>query len=377
MSSPPRDFRMPAEWHPHTATWLSWPHNLDTWPPHLLPAVERTYAEMIRLLLTGERVDLLVTDEAMERRAREVVGAVDGLPYELITHQVPTIDAWIRDYGPTFVVDVAPHHPVTRKPSVGTLCPRPPLAMVNWRFNGWGGKYPEYERDREVPARINERVQVPRFEPGIVFEGGSIEVNGRGTVLTTEQCLLNPNRNPHLNRAELDQVMGDYLGVTQVVWLGQGIAGDDTDGHVDDLARFVNETTVVCVVEDDPADENHASLQANFELLGRSKDQDGQPLHLVPLPMPDPVYTDESSIFTTHQSPLATFRRLPASYANFLIGNAVVLVPVFDDPNDARALAILQELFPTRHVVGLDCRALVFGYGSIHCVSQQQPQPLS
>lgn len=381
-------YRMPAEWHPHEATWLSWPHNRDTWPDDLLREVERTYAQMIRHLITAETVNVLVADEAMEQRARAVLREVEVEVDSVVLHHIPTVDAWIRDYGPTFVVDVSPRQPLAvvdvspRHPVAPS--PRQPLAMVGWKFNGWGGKYPEYERDTGVPARINERLRIPRFDPGIVFEGGSIDVNGSGTVLTTEQCLLNPNRNPHLSKTEIEQVMRDYLGLTHIIWLKDGIVGDDTDGHVDDIARFVNETTVVCALEENPDDENYEPLRDNYELLKRATDQDGNLVNVISLPMPDPLFTDECEVFAVSPAhPLTAdpkvgrspaHRRLPASYANFYIGNAIVFVPVFDDPNDARALWILRSCFPTRRVVGLDCKALVFGYGSIHCVTQQQPR---
>jgi agmatine deiminase len=330
---------MPAEWHPHTATWLSFPHNEETWGERL-PDVEDAYAQMILHLHHGEIVNLLVNDEAMERRVREKLLAVGVDLSRVVLHRIPTVDAWIRDYGPTFLI-----HPTTQ----------PPLAMVDWTFNGWGNKYPDYSRDTVIPRLLNERLRIPRFEPGIVLEGGSIDVNGAGAVLTTEQCLLHPNRNPPLNRAEIEQYLKDYLGVTQIIWLGEGIVGDDTDGHVDDLARFVNPTTVVCAVEEDPADENYAALRENYRRLQATG------FNVIPLPLPGVVSDGD--------------RRLPASYANFYIGNEVVLVPTFHHPNDAKAMALLAQMFPTRKVVGVPCLSLIYGYGAIHCVTQQQPKP--
>jgi agmatine deiminase len=327
---------MPAEWHSHTATWLSFPHNQETWGDRLLD-VEDACVQMIDSLHRGEIVNLLVNDEAMERRVKAKLLAVGVDLSRVVLHRIPTVDAWIRDYGPTFLLQ------------------KSEIAMVDWTFNGWGNKYPDYPRDTVIPRLINERLRIPRFEPGIVLEGGSIDVNGAGAVLTTEQCLLNPNRNPHLSKTEIEQYLKDYLGVTQIIWLGEGIVGDDTDGHVDDIARFVNPTTIACAVEEDPADENYAALRENYRRLQTTG------LNVIPLPMPGVVSDGE--------------RRLPASYANFYIGNEVVLVPTFHHPNDVKAMAILAQTFPTRKVIGIPCASLIYGYGAIHCVTQQQPKP--
>jgi agmatine deiminase len=257
-------------------------------------------------------------------------------------HIADYADVWFRDYGPTFVVN--------RKSGS--------LAMVNWTFNAWGGKYPELAGDTRVPLLMNREMGLPVFTPGIVLEGGSIEVNGCGTAITTEACLLNPNRNPRLSREEIEAYLEAYLGAGHVIWLKRGIAGDDTDGHIDDIARFVNPTTVLCALEENEDDENYALLQENYAILRASTDQDGNPLTVVSLPMPGRVGGAE---------------RLPASYANFYIGNSVVLVPVFGHPNDEIALARIRQVFPGREVVGIDCTAMVAGLGAIHCVSQQQP----
>lgn len=356
---------MPAEWHPHSATWLSYPHNRETWE-HNLTQVEDIYTQMVYHLHAGEMVNLLVNDAGIEQRVTQKLLAVSVDLTKVIFHQIPTVDAWMRDYGPTFLIAdcgvISPkseiHNPQWDTPTPETR--KPKLAMVDWIFNGWGNKHPDYSNDTAIPRRINERLNVPRFEPGIVLEGGSIEVNGEGTVLTTEQCLLNPNRNPHLSREEIEGYLKDYLGVTHVIWLREGIIGDDTDGHVDHIARFVNPTTIVCAVEKDRQDENYEPLQENFRLLQSARDQDGNSFALVPLPMPGVASEGE--------------RRLPASYANFYIGKEVVLVPTFNHPNDAKALDILQRLFPTRRVVGTNCTALGYGCGAIHCVTQQQPQ---
>ena len=337
-------YRMPAEWEPQAAIWLSWPHNRLTWPDTQLSKVRRTYANLIRALHTGQTICLLVNDARSESQASEEL-AGHGVDMTLVRiFRVPTCDTWIRDYGPTFV-----QHPESGE-----------TAMVKWRFNAWGDKYDDLKADDGVPHEMNLWLGMRVFEAGVVLEGGSIEVNGRGSVLTTEQCLLNPNRNPHMGRAEIETVLREYLSVSNVIWLGEGIVGDDTDGHIDDVARFVDECTVVCAVEDDPADDNHAPLLDNYKRLMGARDQDGAPLNVIQLPMPGPVANAEG--------------RLPASYANFYIGNDTVLVPVFGHSNDQRALEILGTCFPKRPVVGIDCQAMVQGLGTLHCTSQQQPQ---
>ena len=337
-------FRMPAEWEPHAATWLSWPHKEASWPGYFEP-IPAIWVAMTRALVPHERVNILVNDATMRRAVGDQLRAA-GVPLDRITvHEIRTDDAWARDHGPTFV---------TR--SAGG---RTELAAVDWIYNAWGGKYPPWDNDNAVPQQIATQIGIRRFEPGIVLEGGSIDVNGRGTLLTTEACLLNPNRNPELAREQIEQYLRDYLGVRHILWLGDGIVGDDTDGHIDDLARFVDPLTVVTVLETDPHDENYDRLQANYARLRTMTDQDGRPLRIVTLPMPAPVYCED--------------QRLPASYANFYIANGVVLVPVFDDPNDAPALEILQGLFPSRRVVGIEAREMVWGLGACHCVTQQEP----
>jgi agmatine deiminase len=333
---------MPAEWAPHRATWLSWPHNLETWPTDL-EKVREIWIQMVAILAPYERVCLLVNDARTEQEVTARLTAA-GAPPDVTLLRIPTIDVWMRDYGPTFV---------TRNSHDA------PLALNDWIFNGWGGKYQTYQEDERVARAIAERLNVPVFDHEIVLEGGSIEVNGAGVCLTTEQCLLNRNRNPHLSRQEIEQYLKSSLGVSQVIWLGDGIVGDDTDGHIDDIARFVNPTTVVCIVETNSRDDNYRPLQENYERLQRAKDPFGRSLELVRLPCPSPVNFENI--------------RLPASYANFYIANEVVLAPVFDDPNDARAMGILQELFPARKVIGLRCNEVVAGLGAIHCVTQQEP----
>jgi agmatine deiminase len=337
-------YRMPAEWEPQDAVWLAWPHNPDTWRGDHLRGVRDTYIETIAALAGGQRVCLLVNDADAESdvRARLAAAAVEAAAVTIL--RLPTRDTWIRDYGPTFVVNDAS----------GTV------AIVKWEFNAWGRKYVDLVADTGVPHEMNRHLQLPIFEPGIVLEGGSIEVNGAGTVLTTEQCLLNPNRNPGLGRPEVEAHLREYLNVSTVVWLGDGIAGDDTDGHIDDVARFVDARTIVCVVPDDPAHQDYAPLAENLARLRQARDQDGRPFTVVPLPTPDRVAD--------------SLGPLPASYANFYIGNQVVLVPTFASPADARALTVLQRCFPGRRVAGVDCREMVAGLGALHCCSQQQPK---
>jgi agmatine deiminase len=333
---------MPAEWEPHEATWLSWPRRAGISFPDRYDAVPALWCAMVEGLSAGERVHVNVSDEAQEAEVRALLAARSAVRHEHVhVHRIPTDEPWCRDHGPTFVVRDAE------------------LAVVDWRYNAWGGKYPPYDHDDAVPARVAALLGVRAFHPGIVLEGGSIDVNGRGTILTTESCLLNPNRNPALGRAEIEGYLREYLSAPHVVWLGEGIAGDDTDGHVDDLTRFVGPRTVVTVVEADPADANHRPLQDNLRRLGAARDQDGRPLEIVTLPMPGVVEWEG--------------QRLPASYANFYVGNEVVLVPTFAHANDAAALDVLARCFPGRRILGIDSTALVWGLGAFHCATQQQP----
>jgi agmatine deiminase len=336
-------YSMPAEGAPHRATWLSWPHNRETWPTSL-EKVREIWVQMVCALAPYEQVDLLVNDDAAERDVRARLKKAAAVMDNVKLLKIPTVDVWMRDYGLTFL---------TRNSN------DQPLAANDWIFNGWGGKYEAYEEDDQVARRIAPLLKIPVFEHDIVLEGGSIEVNGVGTCLTTEQCLLNKNRNPHLNRRQIEERLGDSLGVNHFIWLGEGIAGDDTDGHIDDIARFVDPTTIACVVESNSNDDNYSPLQENYERLQSATDQDGERLSVVALPCPATVYDDGA--------------RLPASYANFYVANDVVLVPVFDDPNDSHAMGILQDLFPRRHVIGLRCNEVVAGLGALHCVTQQEP----
>jgi agmatine deiminase len=361
-SSPAKlGYRMPAEWESHEATWIAWPHERSDWPGKFA-TIPWVYAEIVRHLSHSERVNILVNNARNEAEAKKILTKID-LDLERISfRRFPTDRVWTRDYGPIFIKN-----------------PQDKLAIVHWQFNGWA-KYPNWKRDNAVPERIGKALKMPVWEPQtppptpspgrgrggkkgrrIVLEGGSIDVDSQGLLLTTEECLLSPvqERNPGFNRAELEKALGDYLGIRKVLWLGQGIAGDDTHGHVDDLARFVGPRKVVTVVETSPQDVNYRPLQENLERLRGMTDASGQRLEVIGLPMPAPV----------------VFRgqRLPASYANFYIANEKVLVPTFNDRNDRIALGILAELFPEREVVGIHAVDLVWGLGTLHCLTQQQP----
>jgi agmatine deiminase len=375
-------YRMPAEWERHEATWLSWPRRESISFPGRYQSVPGLWLAMVEALSAGELVHVNVTDGQQEAEVRALLARSSRVRSDRVfVHRIPTDEPWCRDHGPIFVVraspDVAaggavPEHAdadladgaaadaawehADRAVASGRASE---IAVVDWRYNAWGGKYPPFERDDAVPARVAELLGVPAFHPGIVMEGGSLDVNGRGTLLTTEACLLNPNRNPTLARADVERYLRDFLGVSTIVWLGEGIAGDDTDGHIDDLARFVAPSTVVTVVEDDPADANYRPLQDSLRRLRAMRDQDGRPLEVLTLPMPGVVALEG--------------QRLPASYANFYIGNDVVLVPTFSHPNDAAALAILGRCFPSRRVLGIESTELVWGLGAFHCATQQQP----
>ncbi|HYC33857.1 MAG TPA: agmatine deiminase family protein [Gemmatimonadales bacterium] len=336
---------MPAEWEPHRGTWLSWPHKEASWPGRFGP-VPRIFAKVVRHLADREEVHINVAGPAMEYEVRQVLADEGAGSRNVFFHANPTNDAWCRDHGPIFV---------QRRNG-----DRLEEAIIDWGYNAWGGKYPPYDLDDVVPTRIGEELGIPVYHPGIVMEGGSIDVNGQGTLLTTEACLLNPNRNPHLDRAGIEGYLRAYLGVRHILWLGDGIVGDDTDGHVDDLTRFVNATTVVTAVEEDVGDENYEPLQANLERLRTMTDQDGRPLTVLTLPMPRPLY---------HES-----QRLPASYANFYVANGLVLLPAYDRERDEEAAAVLARVFPAREIVPIDCTDLVWGLGAFHCVTQQWPE---
>ncbi len=333
---------MPAEWEPHEATWIGWPHNKGHWPGKydFIPA---TFAAIIAALAMSEKVYLTVNDQQMEEEARLMLSM---LPVQVLNQltffHIPTDASWSRDHGPIFVYDE-----------------KQKLTLLNFTFNAWGEKYHPFDRDNAVPEQIAKKLRLPLVTPHMVLEGGSIDVNGAGSLLTTEQCLLNPNRNPSMSKEQIEEHLKNYLGISQVLWLNEGIVGDDTDGHVDDLARFVSTNTIVTVLESNPNDENYAILQENYARLKQMKNLNGEPFELITLPMPEPVYFNN--------------QRLPASYANFYIANSVVLVPIFNCSQDAEALRTLRTLFPQHRVVSIDCVDLVWGLGTIHCSTQQQP----
>jgi agmatine deiminase len=345
-------FRMPAEWDRHEGTWIAWPHNAADWPGKFA-AIPWIYAEIVRLLSQHETVNILVDTEAQQQRARGILGRAGANLERVRFHLWATDRVWLRDSGPIFVKNAAGN-----------------LAITNWKFNAWA-KYDDWKLDDQIPSRAAQLLGLPQWQPvastadglehRLVLEGGSIDVNGQGTLITTEECLLSEiqQRNPGIGRERLETAFHDYLGIEQVLWMDRGVAGDDTHGHVDDITRFVGPGTIVTAVEPNAADENHAPLAENLARLKAARDLQGKQFTVVELPLPRPV----------------VFRgqRLPASYANFYIANGLVLVPTFHDANDRVALGILGELFPDREVIGIHCVDLVWGLGTLHCMTQQQP----
>ena len=337
-----KGYAMPAEWEPHEATWISWPHADGSSFPGAYERVLPAFVNMVRALVESETVCINVKDQAQEKRVRALLNDVpaDRVRFFPITTNEP----WCRDHGPVFL---------KRKE-------KPQLAAVDFGFNAWGFKLSPFEDDDAAATHMAGHHGLPVFDCGdFVLEGGSIDVNGHGAVLTTESCLLNPNRNPKLSREKIEQKLRDYLGVSQVLWLGDGIEGDDTDGHVDDITRFVSRDSVVTVIEEAEEDPNYEPLQVNFDRLRTMQLSDGSPLRIIKLPMPSRIARDG--------------QRLPASYANFYIANSVVLMPAYHDSNDAWAASVLKEVFPTRKIVPIDCRELIWGLGAFHCLTQQQP----
>ena len=345
------DYRMPAEWEPHTSTWIAWPHNAEDWPGKFQP-IPWVYSEIVRHLSQAEEVNILVNDVKAEKAARRILLRAGANIARLHFHHWRTDRIWLRDSGPIFV-----------KNAEGKS------AITNWKFNAWA-KYPNWQNDDQIPEHVAKLQDIRRFDPfvttdgvdrRVVLEGGSIDVNGAGAMLTTEECLLSEvqQRNPGVSREQLETVFADYLGVSQVIWLNRGCAGDDTHGHVDDIARFVAEDTIIAAVEPNTADENHLPLAENLDRLRRATQLNGEPYKIIELPMPAPVVFDGE--------------RLPASYANFYIANDLVLVPTFNDTNDRIALNTLAECFPLRKVVGIHCGDFIWGLGALHCMTQQEP----
>jgi agmatine deiminase len=337
-------YYFPPEWARHAGTWLSWIHKEASWPGKLESAYP-AYCEFISKLSFHEIVHLIVSGPEMEADARRRLKGSDLNWNHIQFHHYGTNDAWCRDHGPAFLL---------HKSEKGKR------AVIDWGYNAWGNKYPPFDLDDVVPTKVAEELGLAVFHPGIVMEGGSVEFNGAGTILTTTACLLNPNRNPHLSQQEVEWYLKEFYGAEQVLWLGEGIVGDDTDGHIDDITRFVKPDTVLTVVEEDPADENYHLLKENLAMLRKMKLVNGRELNIVELPMPAPVVFED--------------QRLPASYANFYIGNGAVYVPVFRDPiHDPVALQTIQKCFPDRRIYGIDSTDLIWGLGSFHCLSQQEP----
>jgi len=335
-------FHCPSEFEKHDATWLSWPHNKDTWPGKI-STIFPSYCNFVELLSHSEKVNINVGDEKLKLKAMDFLSKTNTNWDNIEFHFNPTNDAWCRDHGPAFIVN--------RKERK--------KAIVNWGYNSWGGKYPPFDLDNEVPKRIGKALNLQVFNPEIIMEGGSIELNGDGSLLTTTACLMNKNRNPHLSQKQIENYLIEYYGVEQVLWLNEGIVGDDTDGHIDDLSRFASENTVITAIEDSNKDENYYPLKDNLKRLVSMKLVNGKSLEIIELPMPSPLY------FLN--------RRLPASYANFYICNSYVIVPTFRDKNDDKALMVLQKAFPNHKVVGIDSYDIIWGLGSFHCLSQQEP----
>jgi agmatine deiminase len=335
-------FRMPAEWEPHDAVWFSWPHPHTDSFPDAYDRIPAAMARLVRAAAEFEPVRIDVNDAEEEEEVRCHVGRHDGVEY----FHVPTDEPWCRDHGPVFLVNDATGE----------------VAVARFEFNSWGRKLPRWELDRLAPSAIAQHLGLRCFSNPMVLEGGSIDVNGSGSVLTTRSCLLNPNRNPSMSQAQIEQNLRDWLAVRNILWLGDGIEGDDTDGHIDDLTRFVGKSRVVTVVDDNPDDPNTAILAENLAALRALRDENGSPLDIVELPMPE-----KRREWQGH--------RLPCSYANFLVLNGAVLMPTFGDPRDTAAAAVLSSVFPGRKVVPVDCSDLIIGLGSIHCLSQQQPAP--
>lgn len=336
-------YYFPAEFAPHEATWLSWPHKEESWPGKI-ETIYEPYAQFIKVLSESELVRINVNDEEMQFFAQNVLQNenVNMQQVEFFFH--PTNDAWCRDHGPAFLINQN----------------KKEKAIIDWDYNAWGNKYPPYNLDDVVPTLIAKHFNLPVFYPHIIMEGGSVEFNGEGTLLTSKSCLLNPNRNPQLNRQQIEFYLSEYYGVEQVLWIDEGIEGDDTDGHIDDTVRFINEDTVLAVVEENKEDENYQPLQKNLKQLKAMRLLNGKQLNIIELPMPDEIFYEG--------------QRLPASYANFYIANNSVIVPLYNCDNDSKALDIIQQCFPSRKIIGINSVDIIWGLGSFHCLSQQEPK---
>ncbi|MFN3404005.1 MAG: agmatine/peptidylarginine deiminase [Cytophagaceae bacterium] len=346
MKNIPKDlgYYFPAEWEKHSATWLSWPHKEASWPGKI-ESIYPVYSMFVKEVAAGERVHINVNDEAMKAKAQAHLRDAGVNMNNISFYLHPTNDAWCRDHGPAFLIN-----PKAENKKI----------IIDWGYNAWGDKYPPYDLDDVIPSLIAKAYNLPVYHPGIVMEGGSVDFNGKGTVLTTTSCLLNQNRNPHLSQKQIEEYLMYYYGVEQILWLGDGIVGDDTDGHIDDITRFVNSDTVVTVIEQNKSDENYHLLQENLNALKKMRLINGKQIDIVELPMPSGVIYED--------------QRLPASYANFYISNAAVVVPTFNDKNDDKAISVLESVFKDRKVVGLDSTDIIWGLGSFHCLSQQEPE---
>ncbi len=336
-------YYFPAEFAKHEATWLSWPHKEASWPGKI-ESIYPSYCLFVKYLAQSEKVRINVANSAMEVFAKIQLERANVNMKQVEFFMQPTNDAWCRDHGPAFLIN-----PTANQKKV----------IVDWNYNAWGNKYPPFDLDDIIPTLIGNHFNIPVYNPGIIMEGGSVDFNGAGTLLTSSCCLLNENRNPHLNQSQIEQYLYDYYGVQQILWVEDGIVGDDTDGHIDDTVRFINEDTVITVIEENKQDENYQLLQTNHQQLKRMRLLNGKQLNIVELPMPDAIIQEN--------------QRLPASYANFYISNAHVIVPTFRSPKDDIALKIITECFKDRDVVGIDSTDIIWGLGSFHCLSQQEP----
>lgn len=343
----PKDlgFFFPAEFFKHEATWLTWPHKEESWPGKI-QTIYSPYAQFVKHITEGEKVNININDGQMEAFAKSILMEHGADLNKIQFHTNPSNDAWCRDHGPAFLIN--PDSKNQKK------------VIVDWNYNAWGNKYPPFDLDDVIPTRIGKELNLKVFHPGIIMEGGSVEFNGKGTIITSKSCLLNKNRNPELSQSEIEWYLCNYYGADQILWVEDGIIGDDTDGHIDDTVRFVNEDTILAVIEENKADENYLPLQKNLHLLSKMRLNSGKQLNIIELPMPEPVEWED--------------QRLPASYANFYIANAAVVVPVFGCTNDDKALQIIQSCFPDRKTIGINSRDLIWGLGSFHCLSQQEPE---
>jgi agmatine deiminase len=340
-------FHMPAEWEEHSAIWLAWPHDKISFPK--LGKVENDIVKIIATISPHEQVELLVLNEDMKIKAEGMLKQAAVDLNKITFHIVDYMDAWMRDCGPCFL-----KNPETYE-----------QAWVKWTYNVYGEKFPDLLKDNEVMLKLRGKINARMFEPEIVMEGGAIEVNGQGTLITTEQCLLSPNRNPSLDKEKIEKYLRDYLGVSKIIWLKQGLFNDHTDGHIDDVAKFVSANKILCAYEENPEDENYAILQDCYQTLTKTTDINNKPFEVIKLPMAHLQYSQDK--------PFEAGQKAAASYTNFYIGNEVVLAPTYNDLNDAKALEIIQSCFPDRKVVGIDCSDIIYGGGAIHCLTQQQP----